>query len=136
MIFNSSDHAERFGAAVQTAGAVRDDDSIKGDFGASLYILTGIPSAYKRVAQHVHPGYIDFEPMFHMGLSAGETVLVALAGNLYNGGFFGGYTPQDIVSYCDEEGVTLATKAILLRKAALNINTIFDWEAALDGDLR
>lgn len=59
-----------------------------------------------------------------------------LDGNLYNGGFFGGYTPQDIVSYCDEEGVALATKAILLRKAALNINTIFDWEAALDGDLR
>ena len=92
--------------------------------------------ARELMAQHIHPGYIDFEPMFHMGLSAGETVLVALAGNLYNGGFFGGYTPQDIVSYCDEEGVALATKAILLRKAALNINTIFDWEAALDGDLR
>lgn len=126
MIFNSSDHAERFGAAVQTAGAVRDDDSIKGDFGASLYILTGISSAYKRVAQHVHPGYIDFEPMFHMGLSAGETVLVALAGNLYNGGFFGGYTPQDIVSYCDTDGVELAARALALRKQRLDINTIYD----------
>lgn len=126
MIFRDSDHAERFGAAIQTAGAVRDDDTIKADFGASLYILTGLPSVYKRVAQHIHPGYIDFEPMFHMGLSSGETVLVALAGNLYNGGFFGGYTPQDIVSYCDTDGVELAARALALRKQRLDINTIYD----------
>lgn len=126
MIFMDNDHAQRWAAAIQTAGAVRDDDTVKGDFGASLYILTGIPSAYKRVAQHVHPGYIDFEPMFHMGLSSGETVLVALAGNLYNGGFFGGYTPQDIVSYCDTDGVELAARALALRKQRLDINTIYD----------
>ena len=126
MIFMDNDHAQRWAVAIQTAGAVRDDDSIKGDFGASLYILTGIHSAYKRVAQHVHPGYIDFEPMFHMGLSAGETVLMALAGNLYNGGFFGGYTPQDIVSYCDTDSVLLAARALALRKQRLDINTIFD----------
>jgi hypothetical protein len=64
--------------------------------------------------------------MFHMGLSAGETVLVALAGNLYNGGFFGGYTPQDIVSYCDTDGVELAARALALRKQRLDINTIYD----------
>lgn len=126
MIFNSSDHAERFAAAIQTAGAVRDDDTIKGDFGASLYILTGLPSVYKRVEQHIHPGYIDFEPIFHTGLSSGETVLVALAGNLYNGGYFGGYTPHDIVSYCDADGVVLATMALRLRKQRLDINTTFD----------
>lgn len=125
MIFNSSDHAERFAAAIQTAGAVRDDGTIKGDFGASLYILTGLPSVYDRAQQHIHPGYIDFEPMFHMGLSSGETVLVALAGNLYNGGFFGGYTPQDIVSYSDEDGVLLASTAMLLRKKRLDLDTVF-----------
>ena len=126
MIFNSSDHAERLAAAIQTAGAVRDDDTIKGDFGPSLYILTGLPSVYKRVEQHIHPGYIDFEPIFHTGLSSGETVLVALAGNLYNGGYFGGYTPHDIVSYCDADGVVLATMALRLRKQRLDINTTFD----------
>ena len=104
MIFKDNDHAQRWNEAVSTAGAIRDDGTIKGDFGASLYILTGLPSVYDRAQQHIHPGYIDFEPMFHMGLSSGETVLVALAGNIYNGGFFGGYTPQDIVSYCDEDG--------------------------------
>ncbi|WP_295761211.1 hypothetical protein [uncultured Oscillibacter sp.] len=126
MIFNSSDHAERFAAAIQTAGAVRDDDTIKGDYGASLYILTGLPGVYSRAQQHIHHGYIDFEPMLNMGLSTGETILVALAGNLYNGGFFDRYTPEDIVSYCDTDGVLLAARALTLRKQRLDINTVFD----------
>ena len=122
MIFKDNDHAQRWEEAVGTAEAIRNDGTIKGDFGASLYyILAGLPSVYDRAQQHIHPGYIDFEPMFHMGLSSGETVLVALAGNLYNGGFFGGYTPQDIVSYCDTHGVMLATQALLLRKRKLVI---------------
>ena len=126
MIFKDNDHAQRWNEAVSTAGAIRDDGTIKGDFGASLYILTGLPSVYDRAQQHIPPGYIDFEPMFHMGLSSGETVLVALAGNIYNGGFFGGYTPQDIVSYCDEDGVALAARALTLRKQRLDIDTIYD----------
>lgn len=126
MIFINSDHAERFGAAIQTAGAVRGDDTIKGDFGASLFILTGLPYVYRRVKQHVHPSYIDFEPMLHMGLSTGETILVALAGNLYNGGFFDRFTPQDIVNHCDTDGVLLAARGLSLRKQRLDINTIFN----------
>ena len=126
MIFMDNDHAQRWAVAIQTAGAVRDGGAVNPDFGASLYILTGLPSVYDRVEKHIHHGYIDFEPMFHMGLSAGETVLVALAGNLYNGGFFGGYTPQDIVSYCDTDGVELAARALALRKQRLDINTIYD----------
>lgn len=128
-IFSDSSHAERFAQAVQIAKAVRGDGSIKGDFGASLYILTGLPSAYGRLEQHVHPGYIDFEPMFNMGLSSGETILVALAGSFYGGGsasFFDRYTPLDIVSYCDTDGVKLAAQALLLRKRRLDINTIYD----------
>lgn len=136
MIFNDSEHARRWNEAVGTAGAIRDDGSINADFGASLYILTGITSAYSRIWPHIHCGYIDFEPILNSGLSTGETLLVALAGNLYNGGFFDRFTPIDIISLCDGEGVTLATKALLLRKAPLNIYTIFGWEAALDGDLR
>lgn len=126
MIFRDSDHAERFAAAIQTAEAVRDDDTIKGDYGASLYILTGLPSVYSRARQHIHHGYIDFEPMLNMGLSTGETILVALAGNLYNGGFFDRYTPEDIVSYCDTDGVLLAARALTIRKQRLDINTIYD----------
>ena len=126
MIFKDNKHAQQWEEAFHAAGAIRDNGTVNVDFGASLYILTGLPGVYSRAQQHIHPGYIDFEPMFHMGLSAGETVLVALAGNLYNGGFFGGYTPQDIVSYCDTDGVELAARALALRKQRLDINTIYD----------
>lgn len=127
MIFNSSDHAERFAVAIQTAGAVRNDGTINADFGASLYVLTGLPGIYDRVQQHIHKGWLDFEPMLDAGLSAGEYILVALAGNLYNGGFFDRFTPLDIVSHCDADGVLLATQALLLRKQQISVNTIFDW---------
>ena len=125
MIFMNIEHAQRWNEAVGTAGAIRDDGSVNADFGASLYILTGITSAYSRIWPHIHCGYIDFELILNSGLSAGETILVALAGNLYNGGFFDRYTPEDIVSFCDIDGVALAAKALCLRKQRLNINTIF-----------
>ena len=121
MIFNGGDHEQRWEEAVWTAGAVRDDGSIKADFGASLYILTGIPSAYNRIWPHIHCGYIDFEPILDAGLSAGEHILVSLAGNLYNGGFFDRFTPLDVVSLCDADGIELATQALLLRKRRLRI---------------
>lgn len=128
MIFRDSDHAQRWAAAIQTAEAIRDDDTVNGDFGASLFILTGLPSVYDRADRHIHNGYIDFEPMFCMGLSTSESILVALAGNLYNGGFFDRFTPQDIVSYCDTDGVSLAAQALILRQRRIDINTIFEEE--------
>ena len=124
MIFMDNDHAQRWAAAIQTAGAVRDDDTVKGDFGASLYILTGLPSVYSRIWPHIHCGYIDFEPMLNAGLSTGEHILVALAGNLYNGSYFDRFTPIDIVSYCDADGVELATQALRLRKQRLDIGIV------------
>lgn len=124
MIFKDSEHAQRWNEAVGTTGAIRDDGSINADFGASLYILTGLPSVYNRIWPHIHCGYIDFEPILDAGLSTGERILVALAGNLYNGGFFDRFTPIDLVSLCDADGVVLATRALLLRKRRLNIREV------------
>ena len=124
MIFKDNKHAQQWEEAVSAAGAVRDDGTIKGDFGASLYILTGLPGVYSRAQQHIHPGYIDFEPMLNAGLSTGEHILVALAANLYNGSYFDRFTPIDIVSYCDADGVELATQALRLRKQRLDIGIV------------
>ena len=124
MIFKDSEHAQRWNEAVSTAGAIRDNGTVNADFGASLYILTGLPSVYSRIWPHIHCGYIDFEPMLNAGLSTGEHILVALAGNLYNGSYFDRFTPIDIVSYCDADGVELATQALRLRKQRLDIGIV------------
>ena len=124
MFFFGHEHKKRWKEAVQSAGGVITDGTIKGDFGASLYILTGMPDVYSMVEKHIHRGYIDFDAMLHMGLSSGETVLVCLAGNLYNGGFFEGYTPADIIEKCDVESIALAVRAIMIRSQRFNINDL------------
>lgn len=124
--FRNDDHAEQWAEAVEQAGALRDDDTVKADFAASLYIITGIPGLYGRVKQHIHRDWIDFEPMLEMGLSSGERLLVALAGNLYNGGFFRPHTPLDIIESCDAGMVELAVTALYIRRQTVNINTVFD----------
>ena len=96
MIFRSDKHAEQWAEAIDRAGAVNQDDTVSAYFGASIYILTGIPFLYDRVKKHIHRDYIDFEAVLNSGISSGERILVALAGNLYNGGFFDNYTPWDI----------------------------------------
>ena len=88
----------------------------EGGLRASLYILTGLPGVYDRAQQHIHPGYIDFEPMFHMGLLLlARPSLWRWPGTFTTVDSSGGYTPQDIVSYCDTDGVALAARALLLR---------------------
>lgn len=126
MIFRDDTHAEQWAEAIDRAGAHRDDDTVNPYYGASLFIITGVPGLYERSKQHIHDSWIDFEPILNMGLSTGERILVALAGNLYNGGFFNDYTPEDIVSHCDTDMTELAAKALLLRKQRIDVNTIFD----------
>lgn len=126
MIFLNDTHAEKWAEAVEQAGALRDDDTVNSYFGASLFIITGIPGLYDRVKHHIYANWIDFKPMLDMGLSSGERVLVALAGNFYNGGFFGDYSPSDIVDTCDSSMTELAAKALWLRKQRIDVNTVYE----------
>lgn len=128
MIFRSDKHAEQWAETIDRAGAVNQDDTVSAYFGASIYILTGIPFLYDRVKKHIHRDYIDFEAVLNSGISSGERILVALAGNLYNGGFFDNYTPWDIACGLDTGMVELAATAIWLRKQRIDINTIYDLE--------
>lgn len=127
MIFKDDRHAEQWAEAIDRAGAHRDDDTVNPYYGASLFLITGEPDLYERLEQYIHNGWIDFEAIMNTcGLSTGERILLGLAGNLYNGGFFDSYTPLDIVNYCDAGMTELALKGLWLRKQKININTIFD----------
>lgn len=126
MFFRDDTHAEQWAEAIEEAGALRGEDTVNSYYGASLFIITGIPGLYSRAKKYIHNNWIDFTAILNMGLSTGESVLVALAGNFYNGGFFGEYTPYDIVNHCDAGMVELAAKAFWLRKQRINCNTIFD----------
>lgn len=120
MFYSDDNHPARLREALALTGAVKADGRIASDFGASLYLLTGLPSVYGRARKFMGRGYIDFGSLLaQLALSSGEEILVSLAGNLYNGSFFAGYTPLDIISACDSDTVQLACAALLLRKSRL-----------------
>lgn len=127
MIFKNDEHAEKWSEAIELAGAIRDNDTVSGYYGASLFLITGIPGLYERVKKYIGKGYIDYDGMLTKEwISTGERIIVALAGNLFNGSFFDDYTPADIINYCDPDAVKLVADALLLRKKTVNINTIFE----------
>lgn len=126
MVFMDENHAEQWSEAIDRAGALKNDDTVNSYFGASLFIITGVPGLYSRVKNHIHNSWIDFEAILKEGLSLGENILVSLAGNFYNGGFFDRYTPEDIINYCDRKNVELVARALWLRKQIVNINTIYN----------
>lgn len=124
ILFKNAEHKERWVEAVKLAECVRSDKGVIKYFSSSLFIITGIPELYERIKQHIHCGWIDFDAILDNRLSKGEKILVSLAGNLYNGGFFEEYMPSDIIAYCDEGMVELATKAILARKVGSMLNSL------------
>lgn len=122
--FNDS-HKARFEEALSLSGAVDNTGRISSYFGASLYLLSGLEYVYPRAKRFITNNCIDFEPMLNgLGLSTGEQIVVALAGNLYNGSFFERYTPVDLLDYTDGETFELVLNALLLRKSRLNISSI------------
>lgn len=79
MIFRSDKHAEQWAEAIDRVGALcNQDDTVSAYFGASIYILTGMPFLYDRIKKHIHRDYIDFEAILDNGISSGERILVAL----------------------------------------------------------
>ncbi len=118
MFYSDENHEARFREALALTGAIKEDGHIEAYFGASLYLLTGLPYVYGRAKKFLGAGYIDFGSMLaQLALSSGEEIAVSLAGNLYNGSFFAGYTPLDIISTCDGPTVQLACSALLFRKS-------------------
>ena len=56
MIFLNDDHAEKWADAVQRTGSLMEDDNVKGDFAASLFIITGDHAArWEGVPARSHP---------------------------------------------------------------------------------
>lgn len=126
MIFRNGTHAEEWAAAIYRADAHRDDDTANPYFGASLFLITAVPGLYDRVKEHIHNGWADYSEMLEMNLSGGERLIVELAGNFYNGGFFDGYKPSDIIEKLDADTVELVARAFVLRRQRIDMNTIFD----------
>lgn len=117
-MFLSDKHIQNFCEAVSLIpDAIADKGTrrLSSYYGASLFLLAGL-DAWPQLRRFC-TGYIDIDGMLNeVPLSSGEVLVVRLAGNLYNGGFWVG-TPLDLVSELDREMSGLCINALLLRRA-------------------
>lgn len=128
MFYIDGKHKERFEAALRASGALKTGGKIDAYYGASLYLLTGLTGAWARLARYVEPSCLDFQEMLdNVVLSSGEEIIVRLAGNFYNGGFWteAGLTPWDIVSSLDGDCLNIVACAFRLRAARLTSEALF-----------
>nr|DAL85280.1 MAG TPA: Protein of unknown function (DUF2538) [Caudoviricetes sp.] len=119
MFYIDDGHRARFEDALRASGALKTDGKISAYYGASLYLLTGLTGAWPRLSQYVELGCIDFpEILDNVVLSSGERLIVQLAGNFYNGGFWEA-SPLDLVGELDVESFALCLEALRARKTGL-----------------
>ncbi len=122
-VFLSNEHINNFCEAVgliPDAIADKDTRRLSAYYGASLFLLTGLETW--PMLRRFCAGYIDIDGMLsELPLSSGEALVVRLAGNLYNGGFWTG-TPLDLVSELDRERSELCINALRLRRGRLKFD--------------
>lgn len=126
--FLSERHLENFREAVSLIpdAVNRNDRRISSYYGASLFLLTGLEETWAQLRRFC-TGYIDCGSMLdEVTLSTGEQIVVRLAGNLYNGGFWVG-TPGDLASDLDDHCFQLCLSALAIRRA----RAYYDYERGI-----
>lgn len=127
MFYIDEKHEQRLNDALRGSGAIKEGGRVDAYMGASLYLLTALPGTWGRLKRYVEPGCLDFAEMLeNVVLSTGEEIIVRLAGNFYNGGFWSdaGLTPWDIVASLDGNCVALVACALWLRSSRLNVSML------------
>ena len=85
LYFKSPEHKQRWLQVMQESGRA----SVAGfdcEWGAALYILTTDEHLWRQAKGYMSPSVLDIEEMLNtFDLTAGTSVLIRLAGNLFNG---------------------------------------------------
>ncbi len=111
-------HQEAMEQAVKKTPAIKKGVLSK-EYAASLYLLTGLESAWSVLQKYVNRDGIDHKGMLDEPLSEGERLIVGLAGNLFNGGIYIDFTPIDLIDSLDGAMLVMAINGILLRRGTL-----------------
>ena len=123
MYFKSVAHKERFLAVLQQSGkALYDGGKIDQEYGTALYVLTSSSGMWEKAHGYVNRSSIDIPTMLEeVHLSGGYTVLVQLAGNLFNSQVH--VDPIELMRL-DEQNFMVALQAIQIRRGGYHIEEI------------
>lgn len=113
--FKSVEHRERFIVAMNQAEKIfYEDRSYDAEYASALYILTADQAAWNKAQEYVSHSGIDFSSMLEeIDFSGGYSVLILLAGNLFNGQQH--VDPLEFLRL-DDDNFGIAMAAIKLRR--------------------
>lgn len=120
--FKSKEHQQRFLSAMQELGKIY-DGRLDQEYGAALYILTADSDTWEKANSYVERNGIDIAAMLSgRDWSGGLSVLVALAGNLFNGQER--VDPVDFAERLDQENFQVALCAIKVRRSGWHMDEV------------
>ena len=111
------EHKARMREAVELTAAEEKGGRINNEYAATLYLLTGMEQTWPRLKKYIGKRYIDCASMLeNERLSSGEELIVAFAGNLFNGRTYRDFTPIDLIDRLDNASIVLVIHGIIARK--------------------
>ena len=113
IFFKSAQHKVRFVSTMQRRGKIY-DGKFDPEYAAAVYILTADLSTAQKSSEYMHRHGIDFDTLLKdIDFSGSYTVLIELAGNLFNGQRH--IDPLEFLRL-DAGNFNVAITAILLRR--------------------
>jgi len=113
-------HREAFLQALSQTHAVTQDDEIKPEYGAALYLLTGLKNAWPRLKPYVTLMVIDYEGMLSCeSLNTEEQLIINLSQNLIYSGPYFNFTPINLVYLLNDEMWELVMNGLALRRGTV-----------------
>lgn len=120
--YTSREHKKRWLTAILSTGKVF-DGKLDPEYASALYILTSSAGTWSKAQSYVDRDGIDFEAMLaQVDFSGGYSVLIHLAGNLFNDRFT--CSPVDLATRLDSENFTVAMNALQIRSINWTLNEI------------
>ena len=122
IFFTSSDHQQRFLAAMRAIDKIDHGGSFDGQFdqeyASALYVLTSSAATWEKAHSYVSREGIDFEELLReVDFSGAYSVLILLASNLFNANRH--IDPVEFMRL-DDRNFAVALTALQVRRASLH----------------
>ncbi len=110
-------HQEAMKQAVAQTPAINRAGSLRRNYAAALYLLTGMEYVWPRIEKYANRTGIDYKGILNEPLSNGEQIIVELSWNLCDWYSHINFTPIDLIGGLDDDMFELAINGIILRKS-------------------
>ncbi len=114
-------HQEAMKQAAMVTPAINRTGSLRREYAAALYLLTGMEYVWPRIEQYADMDGIDYKGILNEPLSTGERLIVGLSGNLLYRRTDIDFTPIDLIDILDDTMLELAINGIALRRWNLTV---------------